>query len=210
MQDQLGVSSRRAARPRDTGAVRFFALLGIGLFVVHHLRYAFARLSPIEQQEAASVHSYLPFAVALLGVIVGAAVVLYGRELAAARLRPERPARHRSFIELWLAASSLLLVSYVLQESLESFAAHEPVALAQLFGARGWIVLILAPATAAVIAFFARSAAVVLERVARSQALPVASRAIVKTQWPDAQLSLRPQLVLLRRVAGRAPPLARA
>jgi hypothetical protein len=196
---------------RDTGAVRFFALLAVGVLVVHHLRYALSRLGPAEQQESASVHSYLPFAVALVGVIVVAAVVLYGRELASAKLQRGRSGRSRGFIELWVAATGLLLASYVLQESLESLAAHEHVTPMHVLGTHGgWMVLLLAPATAAVIAFFARTAELVLERVARQHVPPAKSRGVFSAAWPTAPVSLQPQLVFLRQVAGRAPPLAAA
>jgi hypothetical protein len=199
-----------AKRLGDRGAVRFFALLAVGVLVVHHLRYAFARFTAAEQQESASVHSYLPFAAALAGVIVAAAVVLYVRELATAKLDLGRPRRSRSFRELWIAATGLLLASYVFQESVESFAAHEPVSLTQILSTHGgWTVLLLAPAAAAVIAFFARTAELVLERVGRS-ALPRAASRGVSVAWPPSQLSLQPQLVFLRQVAGRAPPLASA
>lgn len=200
-----------AGGTRDTGAVRFFALLAVGVLAVHHFRYALARLSAAQEQESASVHSYLPFAVALVGVIVVAAVVLYARELAAAKLRHGRLGRGRGFCELWVVATGLLLASYVLQESLESLAAHEPVAPLQILSTHGgWMVLLLAPATGAVIAFFARTAEVVLERVASQQVPPVSSRGVFSAPWPAASVSLQPQLVFLRQVAGRAPPLASA
>ena len=208
---KVGGRSSRAGGTRDTGAVRFFALLAVGVLAVHHFRYALARLSTAQEQESASVHSYLPFAVALVGVIVVAAVVLYARELAAAKLRHGRLGCRRGFGELWVVATGLLLASYVLQESLESLAAHEAVAPLQVVSTHGgWIVLLLAPATAAVIAFFARTAELVLERVASEEVPRAASRGVFSAPWPATSVSLQPQLVFLRQVAGRAPPLASA
>jgi hypothetical protein len=191
-----------------TSALRFFALLSMGLLVVHHLRFAFAHLGPAEQHDSAAVHSYLPFMLALIAVIAVAAAVLYVRDIALVRRAAREVSRPWSFGRLWALSTVLLLGSYVLQESLEALEAHDAITLSQTLSAHnGWTVLLLAPATAAVVALFARETELVLTRISQPAGTPCAHTEPTG-RWRCNQSWLQPRRVLLRQLAGRAPPPA--
>jgi hypothetical protein len=198
------------AHRRGTSVVRGrgFLLLPAAAFAVHQLRYTLAYGSHADSVLTAQGHSYLnslaPWLVLLLGLGAGTFLVRVARASAGGANRPPR----RAFLELWLLASAILVVVYVVQELLEGlFAAGHPAGFAGVIGHGGWwalVVSLVAGAAVAALLHLAHAVIAVAERLATRRSflgLPA--------------LTLRPRAVSLARrsplacaAAGRAPPAA--
>jgi hypothetical protein len=185
-----------------------FSLLALGLIVIHHVRYVFGRLLPHEQAASDRVHSYLPFMLILVVVLLALAVALFLRDvLHATRLRSLQLPGPPSFPRAWAQNSLLLVACYVLQETVEHRIAGEPLAVGEILLNRdGWIVLPLAAIVGGIIAALLRGARATIERaIARAPLarLPVRVAASLRP-------AIRPrarQFLLRGVIAGRAPPL---
>jgi hypothetical protein len=116
------------------------ALMPVGAFGVHQLRYWFAfggRAGVLLQQQGHSyLHSVVPWIVLLAAVAVGVFLQALGRALGGECSVPRRTV---SFGALWLICAGCLVAIYVSQEFLEGlFATGHPTGLAGIFGYGGW------------------------------------------------------------------------
>jgi hypothetical protein len=195
-----------AARSGGASSLQTFALLALGLILIHHIRYLFARFSGPEEIHQEQVHAYLPFALMLVLVLFALAVLLVLRDVVGAHrtgvLVPYRPP---SFRLAWLQNSVLLAGCYVLQETIEHRVGGEPIAIGGILLSRdGWIVLPLALAFGGLVALILRGARAIVRVVRRGCLVQVGARA-VSSRWPWE--GVRPaQFTLLGSIAGRAPP----
>jgi hypothetical protein len=203
------VAGLGARNGRGREAVRAFALLAVALLVLHHLRYALARLSPAEGAGTDHVHGYLPLAEILVVSLCGLAFFLFIGDLARARRRRfsapgENPPNLR---QLWLRASSLLLMSYVLQEALESALSGQPVQITNIVVAdQGWLAFVLAALLGLVVALLQRGARAAIRLVERSRWVPAAPRRPRVARWTQLLPQRQPRQYLVGSIAGRAPP----
>src|SRR3954470_24642521 len=163
---------------RTAHGVRLAAILALGAFALHQLRYLIASVAP----SAAEGHRYMGDLLPALAVLVLAAVmgtVLRGTEAAS-------PAR-APFARRVLVFAVALLAIYVSQELLEGLiAADRPVGFGALLAGGGWVALPLAAAIGALAALLVRLlegverviAMIHTERPPRSRAPAVRGRAL--------------------------------
>ena len=162
---------------------------------MHELRFTIA---PVDGG-AGPGHSYLHAALPALTVLVALAAIGFVTRLVAPR--PQAPAA-RCLRTDWLSCATVLLVSFVLQESGESLlSAHGPV-----FAAGGWWGIPLAAVIGLAVALLLRGAYAAAEAgvsvVARLR-VPVAPPARAFLAPPAAR---RPAGAPLRHLAARPPP----
>jgi hypothetical protein len=153
---------------RTAHRVRLAAILAVGAFALHQLRFLIAFGDSSSAELAQQGHRYMSELLAPIAVLVLAgalATLLRGTEGAS----PTRAPLVRR-IAVYTAA---LLSIYVVQESLEGIlGAGHPAGPAALFAHSGWIALPLAVAIGALSALLARF----LERVERAIAVVHATR----------------------------------
>lgn len=192
--------------------IRAGALIAVGAFGVHDLRYLIAYRGHASHELAVQGHGYLHMLAPVLAGTLVLAAAAFAARLAGAFARGERdgsppPKTGR----IWALASALLVAVYSLQESLEGeLAAGHPSGLAALFGHGGWLAAPLAVAIGLLIALALRGAASAIASAAgrrRSSlvlwAPPGASSPVARSVWaPPAGGALA------RRLAPRAPPAA--
>lgn len=133
---------------------RLAALLGAGTFAVHQARYALGYGGEASRALADQGHAYL----IALGPLVAGAVML---ALAGLIRRVARGASAPSprLRVLWPAATTALVATYAVQESVEgALAAHHPMGAAGLFGHGGWLALPLAALVGLAVALAMRGA----------------------------------------------------
>jgi hypothetical protein len=177
---------------------RAVALLPLGAYGVHQLRYAL-----VPDTEVAGAHGYLvaaPLALALLGAVLVARCL--SRWARAASVAPRVGAWRASA----LSAVALLGV-YVAQELIE--AALTPGAPLPL-SAGGWVAVPLAAAFGALIGLALRVGAVGAGALAGRLRAARAPLRRARSGLPAAHLApaRAPRNLLARRLAGRAPPVA--
>jgi hypothetical protein len=184
--------------------VRLAAILALGAFALHQLRYLIAS-SP---EAGGQGHGYMtallpPLAVLLLAAVI--ATLVRGTEGAS----PARAPLGRRIAVFALA----LLAIYVAQESLEGLlAAGQPGGLAALLADAGWVALPLALLIGAFAALLARAFEALERAIAVVHAVrPVRSRppAVRGRALPPRRLRL-PSSPLAFGLARRPPPLALA
>ena len=196
--------NRAVPRGRDT--LRAAALVAVGWWVVHQLRYLLAFGAEADGVLHREGHAYLePAGPALTTLLAFAAARLLVR---AATAPAARSTRSQRVIVLWPACAAALLALYVVQESIEGLlAAGHPGGLAGVFGQGGWIAVPLAILAGLAIAAALRISArletlrlVVLGEL--SDALP---RPLAAVLLPAPFVAV-PAPALARPGAGRAPP----
>jgi hypothetical protein len=201
-----------AVRPKREISVRHLApvaLMPVGAFAVHQLRYWLAfghhASAVLQAQGHHYLHSAVPWIVVLIALAVGLFLRALGRVFGGHTSLPRYTA---SFMALWLACAASLIAIYAAQELLEGwFATGHPGGLAGVFGYGGWWSVPAAVAVGLVLAAVFHGARWILAEVAR--------RSAVQTGWPRARLApVRPRtdvfLAPLAPVAdgwsGRGPP----
>ena len=185
----------RSRSPR----LRFAALLAVAAFAAHQLRFLVAYGHDAGRVLSEPGHEYLPFAEALVLVLLAAALGQFARHALTGRHNARRaPA---SFGSLWLRSSSAIVATYLTQESIEGvFAPGHPV-----LAHGGWAIVPIAVALGAAVAAVMRGADRVLVHLSR-RARPGIRRA--PSLFRSRGLSIpRPRLAALAcNLAGRAPP----
>jgi hypothetical protein len=174
--------------------LRRAALLSSGAWAVHELRFT---LAPVDGGVGPG-HSYLHAALPLLTVLVALAAIGFVSRLVA----PRREARSRPLRREWLTCTTVLLISFVLQEGGESaLSAHGPV-----FTAGGWLGIPLAGAIGLAVALLLRGA-----RAAVAAGTRIAARLAALLPLPEISAfappaARRPAASPLRHLAARPPP----
>lgn len=179
--------------------LRLTALLGVGAFGLHQLRYLLAHGEESGAALAREGHAYLGMLVPLVAILLGAAALDFGIGLLRARHEgPSAKAR-------WIAISTALLCIYVCQESFEGVlvAQHES-GLAAVVGSGGWMALPLGVAIGGIVALLLRGAQLAI--AARRRTRPCAGSSLGPlAALPDSS-DLQNRNLLARHLAGRAPP----
>lgn len=186
--------------------LRAAALLSGGVFAVHQLRYLFAYGHESHQALRAQGHAYLTL---LLPAVVIALTLCAASLVAALVLGDRRTNEHAppNWRRLWASSTGLLLLAYVVQESLE--AALEPghaLGLAVLAGRGGWIALPLVIAIGLMVALLLVGAATAVARVAARAHHSSPGRVRLACR----PLPLAPTVALesfARFLVGRGPPV---
>ena len=178
-------------------SLRAGAMLAAGSLAVHELRF----LAGFGGDGAVGGHGYLnwaaPIVALALAAACGAGLARIGRS---ASLRPGLT---------WLGASSALVATYLVQETIESLtSAGHPGLLAH----GGWIAAPAALALGGLVAVVVRGAHAA-DRAAVTAALPWSPLVATATAPPALAVPLAAPLVprarvIARRRAGRAPPYA--
>jgi hypothetical protein len=186
--------------------LRAAALLSLGAFGVHQLRYLIAYGDGSRRELALQGHGYLTFVGPLIAVVVVLALAEFALRLADARRTGSGPAPVPGFRRLWAGATLLLLLAFGLQESLEgAIAAGHPGGFAAIFGGGGWMAVPLAVVAGFVVALALRVA---------SRALELASRPATRVWLPASTQTLRLSdrsatragRTLALHLGGRGPP----
>lgn len=177
------------------------ALLGVGTFSVHQLRFALTFRGGTGNPLAMQGHGYL---VPLAPVLAGLLLVAFALGLArVARGAADRTPRFR---RLWAGASGALFAVYCAQEWIEgALTAGHPGGAEGVFGHGGWIALPLALAIGLVIAAIMRGAAAASSLAgSRAPWQPPAPLPTVRVELPPwvAPRVARP----IRHLAARGPP----
>jgi hypothetical protein len=180
--------------------LRYAALLAVAAFAAHQLRFVVAYGHDARRLLSEPGHEYLPFAEALVLVLLAAALGQFAR-LALSRAHAEpAPA---SFASMWLRTSGAIVAIYLTQESIEgAFAPGHPV-----FAHGGWTIVPIAIALGVAVAVLMRGANHVLVHLSR-RARPGVRRApsLLRSRGLSTP---RPRLAALAcNLAGRAPPAA--
>jgi hypothetical protein len=188
------------------GVLRAVALLAGGAVALHQLRFVLGYGGNASAVLALEGHSYLPFAEALVAVVLAAACIWFVASLALAHQgRPVASSGH-PFGSLWAYASAALLAVYVLQEGFEgAFSPGHPAGLAGIFGNGGWTALPLAVAIGALIALLLEGARRVL--VAVSPRARLALPRPRKARWLQLPVGVPKLDVLAHSLTARGPPL---
>ena len=179
---------------RTAHRIRLAAVVSLGAFALHQLRYLLAFGGSSSQELARQGHGYLADAMPILGVFaLSALLATLFRGRHGARLTSGSHLRRTTIFAI------ALLTIYTTQESLEGlFAAGHPVGPAAILASGGWVALPLALAVGALAALIVRA----LEGVE----LAIAERLTPRNlRRPRPGPALRPRSVEL----GRRPlPLA--
>jgi hypothetical protein len=135
---------------RTSSALRTAALIALGAFAVHQLRYLAAYGGGAGKALGAQGHAYLAALVPPF-VIVAASAVL-GTLVAAALDSPRLQPRRR--VAGWGFCAAALVAVFTVQELAEGvLAAGHPAGVAALLGHGGWIVVPIAVAVGRMISF---------------------------------------------------------
>ena len=187
------------------------ALMPIGAFAVHQLRYWLAFGNRAGLVLVAQGHSYLhslaPWIVLLIALACGAFLVALGRALGGSVSLPRYAV---SFCSLWLICAACLVVVYVTQELVEGvLLTGHPAGVAGVFGYGGWWSIPAAVAVGLVLAAAFHGARRVLQAVAehRARPRPAVARApfVVRLQLQILPPAPAP---LADGWSGRGPPSA--
>jgi hypothetical protein len=181
--------------------LRFAALLAVAAFAAHQLRFLLAYGHDAGHVLSEPGHEYLPFAEALVLVVLAVALAQFAR--AALSRRSDVPIAPASFGSLWLRSSAAITAIYLTQESIEgAFAPGHPV-----LAHGGWLIAPIAIALGAAVAALMRGADRVLVHLSR-RARPGVRRAAPLVRSRGLSIP-RPRLAALAcNLAGRAPPVA--
>ena len=191
--------------------LRCSALLGAGALVLHELQYRVSFGAGSDAALAAHGHAYLSWAIALVSVLTGIAVVRLLGEVGGAR-RDRLASARRAPVSLgrrWLWSSAALASTYLLQEGLEGMlAAGHPGVVHAVTSHHGWFALVIAVALGLLVACLVRGAEVVVALARRRAHALRRPRACTTPARPRAVDCVGHLQVLARHLAGRAPPLA--
>jgi hypothetical protein len=182
--------------------LRLAGLLAVGAFLLHQLRYL-----ADGQAFAGHDHSYLPFALALAGVLLLLACAGFGRELWHASRGRVAPASQPSFTATWAVAAVSLLSIFAIQEWIEAgVAPGHPTTPAHALAHIGWLGLLLAGSLGAMIAALLRGAQSALNLIAKRHAPSRRPRPASGRGIPLPSPALPRLDVLATLGAERAPP----
>jgi hypothetical protein len=183
--------------------LRASVLTLIGSLVVHQGRYLAV---PRHDEHHAEAHAYFEWLVPALAAVAFVVVAEFALRLV--RAHREAPPGLPSAGRLWAAATLALVAIFGAQEAIEGFVTHGAWPTpTELLAAGGWSALPLAIAVGGAVALLLRGAAEAVEWARRPLSVH-AARAQQLRLPPAPVLALRGS-VLARRMAGRAPPLAR-
>jgi len=186
---------------RVRGRGRTTLLVLLGAVAVHELRWV---LAPAADHGR---HGYLATALPALAALAVLVAARTGLLLARALRRGAPPPAAPSLRRLWPRLTAVLVAAFLLQETAEALAFHEPGhgVLHAVLGDGGWLALPLSAAVALLVGLGLRGAAAALARVAaRHRPAPRRARALRRPPRP-APRARRGDL-LARHLAGRAPP----
>lgn len=183
--------------PAMSPRLRIAALLAVGAFGVHQLRYLVAHGDGAGTALANEGHAYLGALAPAIAVLLGAAALEFLLALVARSGTAER--RYR-----WIAVSASLLAVYIGQESLEGLlAGGHPAGFAAVVGGGGWGAVPLAGVIGLGITLLLRGADSVLAGAAQRRAAPFIPILSSRTTSAVDAPSLDP---LAWHLAGRGPP----
>jgi hypothetical protein len=183
------------------------ALLPPAAFAVHQLRFLLAFGSgagaELERTGHSYMHSFVPWLVVLLALVVGG----FLRELGRALGGQTSAARFTiSFAGLWLTCTAALVLVYCLQEFLEGIlVVGHPAGLVGIFGYGGWWAIPVAACIGLVLAAVFHGARWLIdETAARRRVLVVRRARVAQPRW---QGFLAPTPApLVGGWSGRGPP----
>ena len=192
------------AQGRDT--LRIAALVSVGWWTVHQLRYLLAYGAGADDALHQQGHAYLGPAAPVLGVLL---VLVLARLVVRATLAPVgRSRRVQRLAVVWPACSAAIVALYTAQEATEGvLAAGHPAGVEGVLGHGGWIALPLAIAAGIAVAAALRITARLEERAPAAlgglcAALPRPAAALVL----PAPYVAAPGALLARLGACRGPP----
>ena len=184
---------------RRAHRARLAAILPLGAFAVHQLRYLIAFGSSSSEELARQGHGYMAAWLPILGVFTISALLgtlIRGRF--GARLAKASLSRRAAIF------AAALLAIFVTQESLEGvLAAGHPAGVAAVLGYDGWLAIPLAAAVGFVAALLARALEQVEIAIGARRTIPVLPRA------PRKAGSARPAAAVSRTLDALAFGLAR-
>lgn len=184
---------------RTAHRARLAAILALGAFAVHQLRYLIAFGSSSSEELARQGHGYMAAWLPILGVFTISALLgtlIRGRF--GARLAQASLSRRAAIF------AAALLAIFVTQESLEGvLAAGHPGGVAAVLGYDGWLAIPLAAAIGFVAALLARALEQVEIAIGARRTIPVLPRA------PRKAGSARPAAAVSRTLDALAFGLAR-
>ena len=184
---------------RRAHRARLAAILALGAFAVHQLRYLIAFGSSSSEELARQGHGYMAAWLPILGVFTISALLgtlIRGRF--GARLAKASLSRRAAIF------AAALLAIFVTQESLEGvLAAGHPAGVAAVLGYDGWLAIPLAAAVGFVAALLARALEQVEIAIGARRTIPVLPRA------PRKAGSARPAAAVSRTLDALAFGLAR-
>ena len=190
--------------------LRSAALLSLGAFGVHQLRYLIAYGDGSRRELAIQGHGYLTVVGPLIAVVVILALAEFALRLIGARRTRSAATPVPGLGRLWAGATLLLLLAFGVQESVEgAVASGHPGGLAAIFGGGGWMAAPLAVVVGFVVALALRVASHALELAARPNAR-------VRLTAPSTGLRLgfepapRAGRTLALHLGGRGPPVVSA
>jgi hypothetical protein len=177
------------------------ALIGVGAFAVHQIRFMLWYGQGSDGALGAQGHAYLGVA----GPVVLVAAVLASASFLDRLARGARTSAPR-FGRLWAAVSALLVAVYCLQESLESLlASGHPGGIGGVLGHGGWLCVPLSVAVGLVLALVLRGAAHASDLLRRTRSLRPAPPAALPSLGGSAPFRW-PREPWVGGASARAPP----
>ncbi|MFI5027052.1 MAG: hypothetical protein ACHQCI_09940 [Solirubrobacterales bacterium] len=187
---------------RTAHRARLAAILALGAFAVHQLRYLIAFGSSSSEELARQGHGYMAAWLPILGVFTISALLgtlIRGRF--GARLAQASLSRRAAIF------AAALLAIFVTQESLEGVvAAGHPGGVAAVLGYDGWLAIPLAAAIGFVAALLARALEQVEIAIGARRTIPVLPRAPRKAGSPRPAAAVPRTLDALAFGLARRPP----
>jgi len=187
---------------RTAHRARLAAILALGAFAVHQLRYLIAFGSSSSEELARQGHGYMAACLPILGVFTISALLgtlIRGRF--GARLAEASLSRRAAIF------AAALLAIFVTQESLEGvLAAGHPGGVAAILGYDGWSAIPLAVAIGFVAALLARALEQVEIAIAARRTIPVLPRAPRKAGSAHPAAAVPRTLDALAFGLARRPP----
>jgi hypothetical protein len=199
--------------PRSSAA-RAAALLAIGAYALHELRYALAFGDAAPHVLDEHGHSYMGAIVPVLGLVVALGLGSWVTALLHAHRTARGENERGGIVKPWLAASASLMAVFSVQETLEGvLSPGHPSGVAAILGQGGWTSAPLALAIGLALVLLLRGARAATRHVATAHKGESAWRwLVVPAPLPSrtfADAATRPRLgALARQAAERAPPIA--
>jgi hypothetical protein len=187
---------------RTAHRVRLAAILALGAFALHQLRYLIAFGGSSSEELARQGHGYMADWLPILGAFVLSALIgtLIRGRLGARLVRASLPRRAAIF-------AAALLAIFVTQESLEGLmAAGHPGGAAAVIASDGWLAIPLALALGFVAALLANALERIEVAIAARRTIPVLPRAPRDTGCARRAPSLPHALDSLAFGLARRPP----
>ena len=190
--------------------IRAGVLIALGALGVHDLRYLIAYRGHASQELAVQGHGYLALATPLIAGLVVLAAAAFASRLAGAYARAQsETAASPPLRQLWVFASSLLILVFSCQEWIEGqLAPGHPAGMAAVFGHGGWVAIPLALAIGLAIALLLRGADQAIA-IAASRDCPLPAFQSPRLRLPVMATAVwipLTQGALSSRLSPRAPP----